>query len=712
MSELSTTDIPGWVHTSLQGEDIFDATIPSTLRLPDDSTPVVLDEEVAHLFEPSAIELRHVSKHHGRSYELGPNATRNRLGRIAVWRDEVDNPYTSFSLKGNNFSHGTVMESSTAPSGYIPMGLLESDALLRVIRSSRMLREAGISTEWISRVFEPQHLIYKGELVSQQEYKRRLLLDTANEKGIEEMVNISAALEPMTFFITGRSMEINDRLADFSYDTKDTAPARLKHIFRVYNATHVDDEGFKPLYYSNQADRTRFFRRIFPSLLGINLAKLHNMGLVHTFPTLSNVTILGGLIDLDSIKGEPLLMEDIAINRADTHNDLATITDYDHPSLALKDLYRKLSQLGITKDTGDYIWAQAQLVDSYQNTRIAAPLKRDRTVDRLYISGVNQLIDGAASWKSYMELYKRESKRMAADIWDAEVDVFKHVWSPEVLKVLVSHELDNILRDITKGLSGVDERESLTLEDLNDKLSGPVRHTANFDAISAEKIASKIETNIEKYPSFLSLVPDKTIRLRILTSLSTTLAIEAAEGMKKHNESEMKDMLDETIRNVVSEFLENLSEDNWRPYVSHMKSFEYLEKQPAIDFTILDQKATYGYGDVALENVLKQAKQDGLAVTVAPYEINDNDRFYFTYKGFTQRALLTDGKQFQLNPLHVSDLDYDVVGISFDTDALKDTSYIAWICEPQSPDTKQVIVIQHKDSKVAQQMIDELFAET
>jgi len=704
MSELSTTDIPGWVHTSLQGEEIFDASIPAELQLPEDSTPVVLNNEVAHLFESSERDLYHVSKNHGRSYEMGPNASRNRLARIAIWHDEVDNPYTSFSLKGNNFSRGTVMESSTAPSGYIPMGLLESDALLRVIRSSRMLRQAGISTEWISRVFEPQSLIYKGELVSQEEYKRRLLVDTANEKGIEEMVKISSALEPMTFFITGRSMEINDRLADFNLDTPKTASDRMKHIFRVYNATHSNDEDFRPLYYSREADRTRFFRHIFPSLLGENLAKLHNIGLVHTFPTLSNVTILGGIIDLDSVRGLPLEMDDKPVGRTDMHKDLAMITDYDHDPLAIKELYTQLYRLGLTKQPGDFIWAQAELVDAYRHVRDQAPLKRDRIIDELYLSGVNHNFDGPLTWEAYKALYKGEAHKMSKMIWTLSGKRAEGIWEIDHLKTVAGQEIDAELHSISLDLENPNDTVNLTLEHFK-TLEKEVRRSADIEAYSPTDIVKDIEAHIDQFPRLRALIPDEQTRARVITSMTTTLAIKASEVIAKNFEPEIKQLISEAVDTVTREFLDNLSEDSWRTYVIKLDSFKDLGERPADGFRVMNQKSVFGYGDMDFEEFVQRIQQEDLRIILSSQKIESEDHYYFTAKGFTQRLMISDAIKPRLHGLYVSDEGYNVVGATIEN-SIEDTTYIAWICEPQTEGEKPVVVIRHRNVADAEARLD------
>lgn len=312
MAKQEVIDVGGWVHDSLQGDPITTTSeLPKRLQLEPDSVPVAVDSMPVGLEDHSSSHrLYSLGENHGRSYELNSSARMRTMGRIAVWHDEFSNPYTSHSLKGNNFSKAEVMRNLTAPSGYTAYGLLESNSLVRVVRSSHALREAGVSTEWINRVFEPKELLFDGELVSQREYKKRLINTVYKDKGIEKATRIAGVLQSLTFFVTSRSMEINDRPLDLLTDTKPQAQKRLAYIFRVYNELHQQDEDFQPLSIDKGADIARYATYVLPSLLGKNMARLHNAGLAHHFPVLGNVHALGGMIDLDSVTGERLDLDD------------------------------------------------------------------------------------------------------------------------------------------------------------------------------------------------------------------------------------------------------------------------------------------------------------------------------------------------------------------------------------------------------------------
>lgn len=326
--EQPTAWIAGWEHTAVQGEQIDRVGLPFTPELFAHGMPAVVTEGAAAVLPPTTIQLDRISGRHGRSYELG-----NAKAPTAIWEDQYGNAYTSLSYKGNNFTKPDIIHSLTAPSGFIPYGLQEDDALLRVIRSSRLLRENGIATEWIVGVTEPATMPYIDEPVTQHEYKKRWLEDILSARPIKEAGEIAQAIAPMTFFVTERCMEINDRPLDFLDDTTSgQIQARLQKVFTVYNVTHRRDADFRELSADSNEDRRYYFTTLLPTLQGRNLARLHNAQLVHKFPVPGNTTALGGVIDLDSIHGEPLGFGDRPITFQDMRHDIEMAFEGGHTS--------------------------------------------------------------------------------------------------------------------------------------------------------------------------------------------------------------------------------------------------------------------------------------------------------------------------------------------------------------------------------------------
>lgn len=342
---------------------------------PVDTEGLPVDETFFTLQVPSAIEheagasderLKSPGSNHGRSYEVNINTPE-------FWQDRYGNYFSTLISKGNNFSRPDVMRSLTAPSGYIPYGLQEGDAILRVLRASRLMREATVDTEWIVRVTEPKVLYFEGEPLDPAEYKKRLLAKLIGRKMMvedngsddvddryddEELGTIASELKRMDFFITLRALAINERALDVLTDWKALNLAVIEKIFETYNRLadkRAEDIealdlprklwlGTKPL--SEFTDLSQVFDQnevmirnanidsyctfVLPSLLGMNMAKMHNNGLVHRFPTLTNVTSLGGIVDLDSVSGEPLNLGDEPITIEEMAEDVNYMFDDDH----------------------------------------------------------------------------------------------------------------------------------------------------------------------------------------------------------------------------------------------------------------------------------------------------------------------------------------------------------------------------------------------
>jgi hypothetical protein len=326
--EHPTAQIAGWEHTRVQDEVIDKHGLPFSTELFADSIPAVVSQVIADKIGNAIVPLDQISASHARSYEVG---SADQV--TAVWADRHGNRYTSLSLKGNNFADPGITRSATAPSGFLPYGLQEDDALLRVVTSSRLLRENGIPTEWLVSVVEPSVLPYGTELLSQHEYKKKLLASTLGAWTVTEVAEIAEAIAPMTFFVTARCMEINDRPVDFIQDkTDEDTRRRLQKIFTVYKTLHQQDSDYRDLHAESDEDCLYYFSQLLPRMQGTNLARLHNMKLVHKFPVPGNTTALGGIIDLDSIHGEPLGIGDAPITFDDIRRDLKQVFDASYNS--------------------------------------------------------------------------------------------------------------------------------------------------------------------------------------------------------------------------------------------------------------------------------------------------------------------------------------------------------------------------------------------
>ncbi len=313
--------VPAFDHSHIDSEPLNPVGAPIPYEWQGEKVPLVVSHD-ATLDSP----LRQISGIHGRSYEVtSPDAE--------VWTDEYGNPYTSLSSKGNNLTRPDLMRSATAPSGFLPYGLQESDALLRVVRASRIMREAGVDTEWPLRYLQPKSLVFEGDVLSVGEYKARLIsrlldkvqteesFDDNRAEALEELSEASKVIVEMDFFVTLRSTSVGQRIGDIFNDGDANSvginPDALIKVFQAFNmvAPHRAQEfaelGLTTDLPTRREDLDRealeyYFVDVLPKLAALNLAKMRNVGLVHTFPHYNNFNGLGGLVDLDSVRGKKL----------------------------------------------------------------------------------------------------------------------------------------------------------------------------------------------------------------------------------------------------------------------------------------------------------------------------------------------------------------------------------------------------------------------
>lgn len=277
--------------------------------------------------EKSPYELFQPTRLHARSFIIDDPNFRQR------WQDEYGNHYSAISTKGNNFSSPGLHKHATAAEGVIPYGLQESSIIERVLRASQLLRSKGISTEYIFGVSEPlQYPWINGEsddkpseMLNLEEYKRRIVLEywtklPQEEQTIDSLKTLTKQFEQMTFLVSFRATDSPYRLLDIASGT-----AR-EEVYRFANE-HLLEEGIEP--FGNDDSDDEFFRyinTIAAPRLGVNFARLHHAGLTHNFAHPGNLTANGGIVDLDSIEGEPLGLGNDKVNEVDIAYELATIT--------------------------------------------------------------------------------------------------------------------------------------------------------------------------------------------------------------------------------------------------------------------------------------------------------------------------------------------------------------------------------------------------
>jgi hypothetical protein len=327
---MKIVNAPAFQHEQIADERIDSSGIPTPDTFADHQVPLV----VAHEGSDES-PLSHISHIHGRSYLLEDAPPDGQS-----WVDQYDNPYNAITTKGNNLTRHLLIRSGTAPSGYLPYGLQEGDALRRVARASRIMRQAGIDTERPIGIYQPQQLAYEGTLVDVPDYKQLVMEsmvkriksgDDTQNFSLEEVGSAAKAVDQMDFFVTLRAMSTAARIGDLVVTraearSHDIPPglnySSLAQVFRDYNSyatariTVLRDLGLAPnLPTDINADTDHdvlehYFAEALPKLMARNMGLLHSLGLMHHFPHANNFTGLGGIVDLDSVQGGKLRLRD------------------------------------------------------------------------------------------------------------------------------------------------------------------------------------------------------------------------------------------------------------------------------------------------------------------------------------------------------------------------------------------------------------------
>lgn len=350
---MKIVNAPAYQHEKIADERIDSTGIPTPESFADNQVPLV----VAHDGNDES-PLRHISHIHGRSYLLADTRPEGQ-----AWQDQHGNPYQVITTKGNNLTQHLLLRSATSPSGFLPYGLQEGDALRRVARASRIMRAVGIDTERPIGVFQPHQLAYEGELVDVPDYKRFVIEsmvkrlksgEDTQDFTLEEVGEAAEVLDQMDFFVTLRAMSTAARIGDLIVSRTEplgnTVATGLNYdsltqVFSDYNSYAKAREGLMrelglatnlPSGVNSDTDRDaleHYFEEVLPKLMARNMGLLHSVGLMHHFPHENNFTGLGGIVDLDSVRGGKLRMKD-GRNRYLRESQVQEKTDISFETLA------------------------------------------------------------------------------------------------------------------------------------------------------------------------------------------------------------------------------------------------------------------------------------------------------------------------------------------------------------------------------------------
>ncbi|OGI62941.1 hypothetical protein A2818_00250 [Candidatus Nomurabacteria bacterium RIFCSPHIGHO2_01_FULL_40_12] len=287
-----------------------------------------------HLVKPTKV--------HGRDFEVAN----------VIHSGEYSDLYGAVNIKGNNVQNVHLERNNSNTLGYRLIGMFFQDDEERVLKASDLLRRNGIETEKIEQVIEPAEVIVNGERISITELKKRII-DYAKQCvsvgviplsmsrysahpipfTLDEISLIEKDLELKRFLFLVRSFQVTERIMDLAQTkTKEEFEEMMSKVFKFINTREgleAKREGREAQYFDvqNPQDVDRFFRDFLPSRCAKNLARIHNLGLAHHFPTVHNFSLVGSIYDLDTVTGKVLFDSDEPVGSSEIREDLNIATE-------------------------------------------------------------------------------------------------------------------------------------------------------------------------------------------------------------------------------------------------------------------------------------------------------------------------------------------------------------------------------------------------
>jgi hypothetical protein len=290
---------------------------------------------------PRRTHFRQVSEAHNRSFELKIPGLDD-----VYWQDEYSNFYNSITKKGGNLRKPGAKKSRVSPHGFVFCGVQDEAAMSRILRVSDLLRAAKVETEMFLDVIQPEQLPVNGKLVSIDEFKQHIVDVSITGKDVDplcqgelltpaDVPELVKVLEKTSFFITIRGMQITERIQDLeACKTKEEFQGMVGRAIEFVNYTERQKVLIDPNYQgeffdpTSEEDIKRYLTECLPKRIARNFAKMHELGLVHYFPHTGNISLVGSIYDLDSVRGEATNCGDKPVEWTDVAKEVHEIAAF------------------------------------------------------------------------------------------------------------------------------------------------------------------------------------------------------------------------------------------------------------------------------------------------------------------------------------------------------------------------------------------------
>jgi len=463
-------------------------------------------------------------------------------------------------------------------------------------------------------------------------------------------------------------------------------------VFNVGNTLFKDYEDFRKLLPSRPKDRDHFFGVVYPTLLGQSMAALHDAGLVHTFPTLSNTTLLGGIIDLDSVKGAPLEIGDQNITASDLLNDLTTITKYEHEPHTLRSHYRELERLNVIRTFGVYAYAEYMFVSSYLAHRAPTEDAQEIATRNLISLGASQLPDNKA-FEAHASVAPDEASRLQEAIEVTYKKHFEEIFCEENIGTFVHMSIDDLLHEKfsaapidAQGLSTI-HISAEEADNLVEKVLERMKHVFSF------KVQPFSSEEYFDDQVLAAQFPDNKMRNLIYQELY----IKYREAQLEKPETKaaadtLRDAIREDIHAQLNEIVSNSAPSDADNYHKYVSNFSGEINDQSVDEIWYRAKSIYGYSNVDLSALLAKAVECNIEVIV---EAEDDFRLWLDDETATPREAYTNAPRIELRA--AIDAKRSAAAAEIYRDSNENPLYLAWLCEPKMPNDRPSLYVTHED---------------
>lgn len=281
------------------------------------AVPVIKDPTKVPLIESSVqfTPFSKTSKKHGRSMHDPEGVIFNNVPVT----DEFGDVYTDFSIKGADCSLLNVSYNRIEANNVRVHGMLDASTFRRCQTVSRILREAGVLTEWPILHMRPKYFpdddvnlnVFKNWLYTnyvREQIGYRSKPDLAqNADSIGTAGIVGEGISAMNFSVMYRAMLSHVRL--WEVDEHMQSGELNRHVAAAISSLQLR----KPTHFSiwnelealdanSPKDQQHYLIHILPSAMGENLARFHNTNSFHKYLHEGNWTLAGEIVDLDSVR--------------------------------------------------------------------------------------------------------------------------------------------------------------------------------------------------------------------------------------------------------------------------------------------------------------------------------------------------------------------------------------------------------------------------